>query len=47
MAAQKLCDAADVDWTWAEYEELSPEEKSAWLNLFAETLMDHVMTVAE
>lgn len=46
LTAQKLCDAAGVDWTWAEYEELSSEEKSAWLNLFAGALIDHVMTVA-
>ena len=47
LAIQKMCEAADVDWVWAEYDELSPEEKSVWLNLFAEVLMDHMMTAAE
>ena len=46
LTIQKLCETVGVDWTWAEYEELSPEEKSAWLNLFAGALMDHAMTVA-
>ena len=47
LTIQKLCETAGVDWTWAEYDELTPEEKSAWLNLFAGALMDHVMTAAE
>ena len=42
LTIQKLCESVGVDWTWSEYDELTPEEKSAWLNLFAEALMDHV-----
>ena len=47
LTVQKLCEATGVDWTWAEYDALSSKEKSAWPNLFAEILMDHVMTVIE
>lgn len=47
MIAQKLCEAVGTDCVWAERDELEPMEKQAWLNLFAETLMDHVMTVIE
>ena len=47
LTAQKLCETAGVNWTWAGYDELAPEEKPAWLNLFAGTLMDRVMTVVE
>ena len=47
LAAQKLCEAVGVDRVWAESDELAPAEKQVWLNLFAETLMDHAMTVAE
>ena len=43
---QKLCETAGVDWTWTGYDELAPEEKSAWLNLFAGALVEHVMTAA-
>ena len=47
LTIQKLCETVGVDWTWAEYDELTSEEKSAWVNLFAGALMDHVMTAAE
>ena len=47
LTAQRLCESVGVDWTWSEYDELTPEEKSAWLNLFAEALMDHIMTAIE
>ena len=47
LTAQRLCEAVGVDWAWTERDELEPMEKHAWLNLFAETLMDHVMTVAK
>ena len=43
LAAQRLCEAVGVDRVWAECDELEPTEKQAWLNLVAETLMDHVM----
>ena len=46
LTIQKLCETVGVDWTWAEYDELPPEEKSAWLNLFTEVLLDHVTAVA-
>ena len=46
LTAQKLCESADVDWTWTGYDELTPEEFSAWLNLFAGALMDHIYTVS-
>ena len=45
LTAQKLCEVTGVDRAWEEYDELRPEEKSAWLNLFVGTLMDHVTTV--
>ena len=44
LTVQKLCESVGVEWTWTEYDELAPEGKSAWLNLFAGALMDHVMT---
>ena len=47
LTIQKLCETADVDWAWTGYDELGPEEKSAWLNVFAGALMDHVMTEAK
>ena len=47
LTAQKLCEAVGTDCAWAKREELEPMEKQVWLNLFAETLMDQVMTVAE
>ena len=46
LTAQKLCEAAGVEWTWTGYDELALEEKSEWLNLFAEALMDHVTAAA-
>ena len=47
LTAQKLCEAVGVDWTRKECDKLELTAKQAWLNLFAETLMAHVMTVAE
>ena len=49
LTAQKLCEAVGVDWarTWTAHNKLEPLEIQAWLNSFAETLMDQVMTVAE
>ena len=47
LTAQKLCEAVSIDWVWAECDELGPAKKQAWLNLFAEILMAHAMTVAE
>ena len=47
LTAQRLCEAVGVDRVWSERDELELPEKQAWLNLFAETLMAHVMTVAE
>ena len=47
LTAQRLCEVAGVDWTWEERNELDPSKKQVWPNLFAETLMDHVMTVAK
>ena len=47
LTIQKMCEATGVDWAWSRYDELNPEEKSVWLNLFAGALMDHVMTAAE
>ena len=46
LTAQKLCEVVGVDWARAEYDELGPVEKQNWLNLFAEALMDYVMTTA-
>ena len=43
LTIQRLCEAAGVDWTWSGYDELNPEERSAWLNLFAGALTDHVI----
>lgn len=39
---KKLCEAAGVHPEWPEYGELEPEERRAWLSLFAEALMDQV-----
>lgn len=47
LTAQKLCEAVGVEWTWAGYDELGPVKKQAWLNLFAEVLMDYVTTPAK
>ena len=47
LAIQKLCESVGVEWTWSEYNELTTEEKSAWLNMFAGALMDHVMAATE
>ena len=46
LTAQKLCESVGVKWTVTGYDELPPEEKSAWLNLFTEVLLDHVTAVA-
>ena len=46
LTAQKLCELVGVKWTVTGYDELPPEEKSAWLNLFTEVLLDHVTAVA-
>ena len=40
LTAQKLCQAVGVDWACAECDELEAAERQAWLNLFAEALMD-------
>lgn len=40
LTAQKLCQAVGVDWACAECNELEATERQAWLNLFAEALMD-------
>ena len=42
LTVQKLFEVSGVDWTWSGYDELVPEEKSAWLNLFAGALVDHM-----
>ena len=42
LTIQRLCEAAGVDWARSGYDELDPEEKSAWLNLFAGALVDHM-----
>lgn len=47
LTAEKLCEAVGVDLTWAEYDGLKPTEEQAWLNMFAQTLMGHVMTAVE
>lgn len=47
LTAQKLCETVGLDWTWAEYDELELMEKQAWLTLFAEALMTHIITAAE
>ncbi|MDE6261325.1 MAG: hypothetical protein K2M42_10795 [Oscillospiraceae bacterium] len=47
LTAQKLCEAVGIDWAWTECDELEPLEKQAWLILFAETLMNHVIAVAK
>ena len=46
LTIQKLYETVGIDWAWTGYDELSPEEKSAWLNLFAGALMDHVIAEA-
>ena len=47
LTAQKLCKTVDSDCAWAEQDKLEPSEMQTWLNLFAETLMDHVITAAK
>ena len=47
LTLQKLCEAVNVDWVWVGYNELGPEEKSAWSNLFAGALMDYIMAAAK
>lgn len=47
LTAQRLCEAAGVDWAWAECDELEPMKKQTWLNLFAEALVDHVIVAAK
>ena len=47
LTAQKLCEAAGVDSARTERDKLEPPEMQAWLNLFAETLMDHVIATAK
>ena len=46
LTAQKICEAVGVDRVWAQFDELGPAERQAWLNLFAEALMDHVIAAA-
>ena len=46
LTAHKLCELVGVKWTLTGYDELPPEEKLAWLNLFTEVLLDHVTAVA-
>lgn len=47
LTVQKLCEAVGADRVWAECDELDPPEMQDWLNLFAENLMDHVMTAVK
>ena len=47
LTAQKLCQAVGVDWACAECDDLEAAKRQAWLNLFAEALMAHIMTIAE
>ena len=47
LTAQKLCESVGIEWTWMGYDELTPEEKSAWLNLFTGSLMDHLTAAVE
>ena len=47
LTIHKLCEAAGVDGVWAFCDELNPQEKQAWLNLFAVALMDYVIAVTE
>ena len=47
LTIQKLCAAVGADLAWTGYDELDMEEKSAWLNMFAGALMDHVMAAVE
>jgi hypothetical protein len=48
LTVQKLREVVgtDCDCAWAERDELETVEKQAWLIMFAETLMNHVMTVS-
>lgn len=47
LTAQKLCAAVGVDLVRAECDKLEPVEKPAWINLFAEALMDYVPMAAK
>ena len=47
LTAQKICETVGVDRVWAQFDELGPAERQAWLNLFAEALMDHVIAAAK
>ena len=47
LTVQKLCESVGTDCAWAEREELEPMEEQAWLNLFAEALMDHAITAVK
>lgn len=47
LTSQKLYESAGVDCVWTGYDELNPEEKQTWLNLFAEALVDHVTAAVE
>ncbi len=42
FAVKKLCEVAGVEPEWTEFDGLEREEKQAWLELFAEVLMDQV-----
>lgn len=47
LTARKLCEAVGVDWTWEKCDELKTVEGQAWLNSFADALMNHVMMVTQ
>ena len=47
LAAKKLCEAVDVEMQWEAFEQTEKAEKQAWLCLFAEALMDHVIAAAK
>lgn len=47
LTAQKLCEAVGVDWAWSGQDILERVESQRWLNLLAETLMEHIVTVDE
>lgn len=47
LTAQKLCKAVGVDLAWEGHDGLDSAGRQAWLSMFAEALMDHVMAVAK
>ncbi len=46
FAVKKLCEVAGVEPEWMEFDGLERDEKQAWLELFAGTLMDRVSASA-